>query len=155
MSDDERDDVPELSRRRFLGVSLPVLAAAGLGTFSISCGGAALPSRTVVAGSVDSITPGTPQRLEAYDVYLIRTDDGIAAVSGRCPHMGCGVTPASSGFECNCHGSTFGPDGTVQRGPAAADLTWFEVRIEDGQVVVDPTRQVAKGTYTPVAPQVG
>lgn len=152
---DEREYLPELSRRSFLGVSLPVLAAAGLGTFSISCGGAALPSRTVIAGTVDSIPQGTPQRLEAYDVFLIRNDEGIAAVSGQCPHMGCGVHPADGGFACPCHGSTFGPDGTVQRGPAATDLVWFEVRIEDGHVVVDPARQVAKGTYTPIAPQVG
>lgn len=151
MSDEEREEGPELSRRSFLGVSLPVLAAAGLGTFSIGCGGAALPSRTVAAGSIDSITPGAPQRLEAYDVYLIRNDVGIAAVSGRCPHRGCGVTPASSGFVCNCHGSTFAPDGTVERGPATEDLAWFEVRIEDGQVLVDPAREVAKGTFTPIA----
>ncbi len=151
MSDDQHEDRPGLSRRSFLGASLPVLAAAGLGTFSIGCGGAALPSRTVVAGPIDSITPGEPQRLEAYDVFLIRTDEGIAAISGRCPHRGCGLTPATSGFVCNCHGSTFTADGTVTRGPAAADLTWLEVRIEDGQVVVDPAHQVEKGTFTPVA----
>jgi nitrite reductase/ring-hydroxylating ferredoxin subunit len=153
-SNEERDLLP-LTRRGFLGVSLPVLAAAGLGTFTIGCGGAAIPSRTITAGRAEDIPQGVPQRVEAYDVYLIRNDQGIAAVSGQCPHLGCGVRPASGGFECPCHGSTFASDGTVQRGPANRDLAWFEVRLEGGQVVIDPTHQVPKGTYTPIAPQVG
>lgn len=157
-NDEDRSNdapLPELTRRGFLGVSLPVIAAAGLGTFTIGCGGAAIPSRTVVAGRAEDIPENAPQRLEQYDVYLIRNENGIAAVSGRCPHLGCGVRPSSSGFECPCHGSTFSPDGTVEQGPASTDLAWFEVRIEDGQVVVDPTHEVAKGTYTPLSPQVG
>ncbi len=153
----DRGDLPEISRRGFLGVSvsLPVLAAAGLSTFTTGCGGAAIPSRTVVAGRPEDIPEGTPQRLEEYDVYLIRNEQGIAAVSGRCPHLGCGVRPASAGFDCPCHGSTFGPDGTFREGPAGRDLAWFEVRIEDGRVVVDPTHEVAKGTYTALAADVG
>ncbi len=156
-SPDEKDApaLPELTRRGFLGVSLPVLAAAGLGTFTVGCGGAALPSQTVMAGRAADIPEGAPQRLEQYDVFLVRTDQGVAAISGQCPHLGCGVRPDGDGYECPCHGSTFAADGTVESGPAGRDLTWFEVRIEDGRVVVDPSRQVPKGTYTPLSPQVG
>jgi len=140
--------LPALSRRTLLKTSLPVLAAAGLG---IGCGGARLPRTMVTAGPLDAFGPGAPHRLEGYDVFILRSDAGLAAVSGRCPHAGCGVGPADGGgFSCGCHGSTFSEDGTVTRGPAEADLTWYAVRVEGGDVIVDPTEEVAKGTYTPM-----
>ena len=142
------DDDPKISRRGLLKASLPVLAAVGLGASTTGCGGAHLPSGLVAAGPLDAIEPGSPQRLEGYDVYLLRNEQGLAAVSGRCTHSGCGVTPvADDGFHCPCHGSDFAADGTVTRGPAQRDLPWFAVSIEDGQVVVDATREVPKGTY--------
>jgi nitrite reductase/ring-hydroxylating ferredoxin subunit len=145
------NDDPKISRRDLLKASLPVLAAVGLGASTSGCGGAAIPAGSVVAGPLDAVEVGTPQRLEAYDVYLLRNEQGIAAVSGRCTHSGCGVTPvAGEGFHCPCHGSDFAADGTVTRGPAQRDLTWYAVRVEDGQVIVDATTEVSKGTYTAI-----
>lgn len=148
MSDGNGDPLV-LSRRSLLKASLPVLAV-GFGLSSTGCGGANIPTRTVMAGSVDDFAIGQPQRLEQYDVYLVRTEQGLAAISGQCTHQGCGVTPADGGFHCGCHGSHFSADGTVEQGPATRDLPWFAVRIEGGQVTVDPTQEVAKGTYTAI-----
>jgi Rieske Fe-S protein len=151
MAKDDLESKPAMSRRNVI-VSLPVVAiGAGLGLSTTGCGGATLPTTTVVFGPPDDLSVGTPQRLEGYDVYLVRTDEGVAAISGRCTHAGCGVTPAPGGsFHCGCHGSNFAADGTVTEGPAQTDLPWFAVRIEDGNLVVDPTQEVAKGTFTPI-----
>lgn len=140
----------EISRRNLLKASLPVIAGVGLGSVTTGCGGANIPSTTVNAGSVDAIEAGSPRRLAEFDVFLVRDEQGLAAISGRCPHQGCGVEPTGSGFHCGCHGSEFLPDGTVTQGPAQSDLTWYAVRIEDGEAVVDPTQEVPQGTYTPL-----
>jgi len=139
----------QISRRKVL-VSLPVMAVGAGALLSIGCGGAAIPRTTVTYGRLEDLPAGAPQRLASYDVYLLRTDQGVAAISGRCTHAGCGVTAVEGGaFHCGCHGSEFAADGTVTHGPAGSDLPWFAVRIEDGNVVVDPSQTVPKGTFTP------
>jgi Rieske Fe-S protein len=138
-----------ITRRKVL-VSLPVLAV-GVGAGLTSGCGASIPGSAVVYGRPDQLSAGAPQRLAGYDVFLIRNDQGVAAISGRCTHMGCGVAPTAEGsFHCGCHGSEFAADGTVTHGPAQTDLAWYAVRIEDGNLVVDPTQPVAKGTFTPL-----
>ena len=146
---DDRASNGTWSRRGVLRTLPVVTLGAGLG---VGCGSAAIPRSAVVFGPPDELSAGAPRRLEAYDVYLVRSEQGVAAISGRCTHAGCGVTPAAGGaFHCGCHGSEFAADGTVTRGPAQTDLPWLAVRIEDGNLVVDPTQEVPKGTYTPIA----
>lgn len=145
---DEREGTTAPMTRRAMLISLPVIAA---GASVLSSCSAAIPSQAVVYGSPDSLTVGTPTRLGTYDVFLIRTEQGIAAIRGQCTHHGCAVAPTAEGaFHCGCHGSDFAADGTVTHGPASEDLPWLAVRIENGSVVVDPTQRVAKGTYTPL-----
>jgi Rieske Fe-S protein len=142
MSDD-----PTLSRRALLrgAVSLPVVS--GL----VGCG-ASIPGQAVTYGAAAEVPQGTPTQVEGYNVFVLRTDAGIGAIGGRCPHRGCGVNLRSEGdgYGCRCHGSRFENDGSYISGPANAPLPWYRVRIEDGQVVVDPTEEVPMGTFTPV-----
>jgi nitrite reductase/ring-hydroxylating ferredoxin subunit len=143
-----------VSRRKVL-VSLPVLAVGASVGLTTGCG-ASIPSAAVVYGRADSLAIGAPQRLAGYDVFVLHTDQGLAAISGRCTHMGCGVAVVADGsFHCGCHGSEFAADGTVTHGPAGRDLTWFAVRVEDGNLVVDPTQEVPKGTFTPYGATAG
>lgn len=144
---DENDGAPKLTRRQV--ISLPVIVGVGAGLASTACG-ASIPGQAVAFGPPDQLEAG-PQRLEGYDVFVVRSDQGVAAISGQCTHAGCGVAPSDDGgFRCGCHGSTFTADGTVTSGPATENLTWYAVRMEDGEVVVDPTQTVPQGTYTPL-----
>jgi Rieske Fe-S protein len=54
-----------------------------------------------------------------------RDDEGVVlAVSPACTHLGCYVqwNGAERSWDCPCHGSRFGTDGTVIQGPAVKDL---------------------------------
>jgi glycine/D-amino acid oxidase-like deaminating enzyme/nitrite reductase/ring-hydroxylating ferredoxin subunit len=60
------------------------------------------------------------RRMAAY-----RDDEGVVlAVSPACTHLGCYVqwNGAERSWDCPCHGSRFGTDGTVIQGPAVKDL---------------------------------
>lgn len=51
-------------------------------------------------------------------------DGGLHSVSLTCTHMGCTVrwNQAEASWDCPCHGSRFGPDGSVLAGPAVRPL---------------------------------
>jgi glycine/D-amino acid oxidase-like deaminating enzyme/nitrite reductase/ring-hydroxylating ferredoxin subunit len=54
-----------------------------------------------------------------------RDPDGtLTALSGRCTHLGCVVAfnPDEDSWDCPCHGSRFGLDGSVLEGPATQPL---------------------------------
>ena len=54
----------------------------------------------------------------------------------RCTHAGCALTTVKDGAAlCPCHGSAFGLDGEVLRGPAMAPLTPRAVTVRGGEVV--------------------
>ncbi|MCX2930546.1 Rieske (2Fe-2S) protein [Mycobacterium sp. CVI_P3] len=54
----------------------------------------------------------------------------------RCTHAGCKL-PSVTGatLDCPCHGSRFGLDGAVLRGPAMAPLTPVAVKVAGGEIV--------------------
>jgi len=141
-----------IDRRSFVGgaVSLPVVASVGLG--ATGCG-ANVPSETIAyGGNAGDMPQGTPVRVQDFDVFVLRTDAGVGAISGRCPHRSCGVDPRDEGdgYGCPCHGSRFENDGTYVSGPANDDLTWLAVRFDEGELVIDPEQTVPKGTFTPI-----
>ena len=82
--------------------------------------------------------------LELGAVWLRRGPAGITALSGTCPHLGCGIAADPSGaFACPCHDSRFGPDGAWQKGPSPRSLDPLPVRIEEGRVLVQALRFAA------------
>ena len=85
--------------------------------------------------------------LELGAVWLRRGPGGsISALSGTCPHLGCGIDlDPKGGFACPCHDSRFGPDGTWRKGPSPRAMDPLPVRIEEGRVLVQALR-FATGT---------
>ena len=80
-------------------------------------------------------------------VWLRKGADGkVAALSGTCPHLGCGLgLDAKGGFGCPCHESHFAFDGAYVKGPSPRAMDPLPVRVEDGRVLVQALR-FATGT---------
>lgn len=75
-------------------------------------------------------------------VWLVRTPEGMYALSTVCTHLGC--TPnwliTDNKFKCPCHGSGFRKSGINFEGPAPRPLERYRIVLaEDGQVLVDKT----------------
>ncbi len=148
-----RLDPPRVSRRSFLSL-------ASLGSFFAAIGVAAagvlrLPSPTVLPGPVRRYKIGYPEEFpvgseklfEKENVFVFSDAEGIYAVSAVCTHLGCTVARSPEGFACPCHGSRFGPTGTVLGGPAPRPLPQLEVsRAADGQLLVLADNEVPAGT---------
>ncbi|MEH2409813.1 QcrA and Rieske domain-containing protein [Nostoc sp.] len=114
---------------------------------------AACSSQTTTAASKDWQTVGTSAELDKTGqllaknspvgpVLVIGTSKAeITAVDPTCTHAGCTVAwqAKAKKFACPCHGSEFGVDGKVQKGPATNPLKTYAAKIEGNSVVVKPT----------------
>ena len=95
----------------------------GDGTFPAAAGGAVTlqiadyPSLQQEGGSVQGRAAGYP-----YPFIVQKLGGAFRAMSAACPHQGCTVEPASDGFHCPCHGSTFTQSGSLVLGPALSGL---------------------------------
>jgi Rieske Fe-S protein len=87
------------------------------------------------------LTVGTAQGF-----YLVRDAAGIFAVSASCLHLGGRIDPVAGGFHCNCHGSSYDPNGTVTVGPAPIGSTLPHFTVTEPSagafLVVDTSRLV-------------
>jgi nitrite reductase/ring-hydroxylating ferredoxin subunit len=103
----------------------PSPAAAGVGVLHLNISD--FPALQNANGSV-SLALTNPQG--AFYPLLVNRGTGnqFFALSTRCTHQGCVVTPFSTGAGacvCPCHGSRFAIDGAVVGGPAAAALARY------------------------------
>ena len=98
------------------------------------------PPTTFRAGSPDDYPVNSVTSIQDQQVYIVRTDKGIWALSAVCTHLGCFTQwkPESDQIACPCHGSKYQKSGTVQAGPAPRPLPHFSLTLgEDGTLVVD------------------
>jgi cytochrome b6-f complex iron-sulfur subunit len=152
MSDPREEEGPP--RRDFLAqasfwTTAGALALAALGI-------ARMPKPGVLPGQPSQVKIGPPGeypvsrdpvRVPGQNLFVLRDDAGFAVVGAVCTHLGCIVAAEPDGFACPCHGSRFGRDGKVVRGPAPSPLPWYELTLAaDGQIVVDTKKQVPVGT---------
>ncbi|MBB5935042.1 FAD-dependent oxidoreductase [Streptomyces zagrosensis] len=83
--------------------------------------------RSTQGDDASDIAPGSGAlvRVGGSRCAVYRDEDGTPhAVSARCTHLGCLVrfNDAERTWECPCHGSRFGVDGSVLQGPAVRPL---------------------------------
>lgn len=89
---------------------------------------------------------------ERYNVWIVRTVEGMYALLGVCTHLGC--TPSwlanEQKFKCPCHGSGFYKSGINFEGPAPRPLERVGISLaEDGQILIDKSKkfQQEKGQW--------
>lgn len=150
-----RLDPEPIPRRDFLG--LAGLWTAGLAIAGSIVGMARLPKPRALpessirfrVGSPAEFPPGTVRVLPEQKVRIVASEQGVAAMSLVCTHLGCIVGEAATGgFACPCHGSRFDALGNVSGGPAPRPLRWLEVsQAADGALVVNGSREVKAGVF--------
>lgn len=105
------------------------------------------PSQKFQVDLPESLAAGEPFQPAGRSVVVFRDEEGVYAISKICTHLGCVVNAQPEGFYCPCHGSQFGPNGGVTKGPAPSRLPWLQVtRIGEGAYVVDEDQTVPVGT---------
>ncbi len=143
------------ARRDFLGrTALTVIGVGAVGglvgavRFALPDGSEGQPSLFTVGAQADFKT-STFTWIRDKNLFVLREPNGFAAFSSRCTHLGCTVARTSSGFQCPCHGAAYDHEGKVLKGPATADLPWYEVWLGvDGRVWVNCKNQVPVGTFS-------
>jgi nitrite reductase/ring-hydroxylating ferredoxin subunit len=147
-----RLDPEPTPRRDFLGLS--AMAAAGAALLFGLLGMLRLPKAAVLPSLSkkykltlpETLAPGQAYVPPGRSVAVFRDAEGVYAVSLVCTHLGCIVKPNAAGFECPCHGSRFGHDGSVTKGPAPKALPWLGVSVAGNTVTVDEDAAVPQGT---------
>jgi Rieske Fe-S protein len=69
-------------------------------------------------------------------VAVVREGGDFLAFDLTCTHLGCTVKVTEQGFSCPCHGSRFGRDGEVLKGPAPRALRRLGVERSNGIIRV-------------------
>jgi len=142
-----------IPRRDFLGLAAAWSAAAAM-LFAFF-GALRLPRAAVVpvpSRKFKLLLPETLTEGEAFlppgrSVAVFRDAGGVFAISRVCTHLGCLVKSEADGFHCPCHGSRFGPNGSVVKGPAPKALSWLAVsRVGPGTYLIDEAKVVPAGT---------
>jgi cytochrome b6-f complex iron-sulfur subunit len=148
-----------VSRRQFLAwawaVSLMGLfGQAGLGLLQFFR--PRLPSGgfggDIVAGTIEEFSAGEVSYILRGRAYISRLEDGgFLAFWQRCTHLGCTVPWREDEglFHCPCHSSLFDRKGEVLGGPAPRPLDLFPLRAEDGQLVIETGRPIARDGFDP------
>ena len=155
-------DGPSLSRRQLLNflTGAVVASTAGAALYPVakfflppaesSAGGGILTKvklgQPIPASQILAEPPGTRALIAGIagePTYLtVRADGSLDPVGivDNCTHLGCTFpwNGIDGQFQCPCHGSRFGPDGTVQRGPADRPLKIVSVAIADGAIWLFP-----------------
>lgn len=72
-----------------------------------------------------------------YDLALHKKEDGsFAAILMKCTHMDNQLIITGSGFQCNMHGSQFGKEGEVLKGPAEIPLLQYKTVINQDNIII-------------------
>jgi 3-phenylpropionate/trans-cinnamate dioxygenase ferredoxin component len=98
----------------------------------------------VSVGPLADLSPGAAKRIEldGHAIALVRIGDDVYAIGDTCSHANVSlsegeVLPEDREIECWKHGSTFSLEtGEPQTLPATQPVPVYEVRVDDGEIVV-------------------
>jgi menaquinol-cytochrome c reductase iron-sulfur subunit len=110
------------------------------------------------AADLDKLPQGTPAevifervRKDSWRVstekasawILKKSDQDVVAYGPSCTHLGCAYKwdDPSKNFICPCHTSAFSIDGKVLAGPAPRPLDRYDVRLDNGKILLGDIRK--------------
>lgn len=137
-----------ISRRRFLallthGAWLTAMGAVmyQIGRFLGPTGLESGRAPRVAGGSLQDFPPETTIYVPEARAWVHHGADELVALDAVCPHLGCLVQQkgAGSGFRCPCHGSEFGADGELERGPAQRPLRQLDIQTHPDNTITITT----------------
>ena len=136
--------VAKLSRRDFLSLTWKsllglsgLLGLGGLWRF-LSYQTDPAPPTVFDIGPAEDLPTGTRATIVEAEAVVSHNEAGFQALSLVCPHLGCRVDPVDTGFACPCHGSRFGLDGSLERGPADKPMRSLSIQVnEEGNLILD------------------
>ena len=150
--DDLAEPVPqvELDRRKALGLlGSGALALAGLGTTIVGLqymwpNVLFEEDKRYKIGRPEDIPVGQVVVLPREKIYVVHLNEGFAAITAVCTHLGCMTRFESEEkrFFCPCHGSRYDLEGNVTGGPAPKKLPRFQVTVDKGVLMVDASKVV-------------
>lgn len=78
-------------------------------------------------------------------LFVVRSTEGLSALSPVCTHLGCLVSwnRSREEFLCPCHGGRYDKHGNVIGGPPPAPLNRLPLDIRDGRVYVGLRIQIS------------
>jgi cytochrome b6-f complex iron-sulfur subunit len=135
--------MPGFSRRSFLKITtqglLTISGLLGLGGLVrfLSYEPDPPPPTRYEVGDAKNFPMNSHTVLPNIPAILIHEPGGFSAMSLVCTHLGCTVEVKTNELACPCHGSRYGMDGKVTKGPAVEPLPQLRVELtKDGKVVV-------------------
>ena len=141
------------SRRQVLGAAVASLALPLLAKLP-TAEAAADGGTWIAAGKVADLADGGYLVVEGQPIVLARTGSSVVALSTKCTHKGCAVSPVKTRagvLKCKCHGAEFDLNGDVTRAPAKEGLPRYAVRIKEGAIEVNLGMKLAADDATGVA----
>jgi cytochrome b6-f complex iron-sulfur subunit len=98
------------------------------------------------AGPPSEFAMGVDERFkDTQNVWIVRTSDGVFALSTVCTHLGCTPNwlPSEFKFKCPCHGSGYRVTGLHFEGPAPRPLERFAIGVDEtGVIKVDKSKTI-------------
>ena len=134
----------DVTRRRFLALLVHGGWAAALGVLVYQIGRflgteglTSGPSPLVAAGKLADFPPDSTTYVPEARAWVQHEAAALTALDAVCPHLGCLVQQkeGDSGFRCPCHGSEFGVNGELERGPAERPLRQLEIQTRPDDTV--------------------
>lgn len=72
-----------------------------------------------------------------YSIAVHKKEDNTwTALLLKCTHQDNQLTPATNGYSCSLHGSTFNPEGRVIKGPAERPLKAYIVTTDANNLII-------------------
>jgi cytochrome b6-f complex iron-sulfur subunit len=134
MSNISRRDLLKICAQGLLGLS-GALGLAGLVRF-LSFEPDPPPPQQFDVGPTSNYLLNTRTVIKEIPAILINSYGEFNALSLVCQHLGCTVDSKADGFVCPCHGSKYGPDGELLKGPAEKGLNHLKVEVTPANRII-------------------